>query len=120
MYNPDRLTGPLQHIGERGGEAFGQITWNEGLGQVADRLDLLRAAGRGDRVCLLSQGVGNLAQSLVPGDLLECVPPVVASRCVPVRGVPKRSKAILLIPSVKASFAGLDSRGYRFCTTLTG
>ena len=63
LYNPDRLTGPLQQTAERGSMSFAQITWEEGLSKVADRLDLLRAAGRGNRVCLLSQGVpGHLAQ----------------------------------------------------------
>ncbi|TDJ37782.1 MAG: twin-arginine translocation signal domain-containing protein [Gammaproteobacteria bacterium] len=63
LYNPDRLTGPLMQTGERGSGAFAQITWDEGLSKVADRLDLLRAAERGNRVCLLSQGVrGHLAQ----------------------------------------------------------
>ncbi|MCZ6640803.1 MAG: molybdopterin-dependent oxidoreductase [Gammaproteobacteria bacterium] len=63
LYNPDRLTGPLLQAGERGSEAFAQITWEEGLAKVADRLDLLSAAGRGNRVCFLSQGVGgHLAQ----------------------------------------------------------
>ena len=63
LYNPDRLTGPLLRTGERGSESFAQITWQEGMGRVADRLDLLRAADRGDRIGLLSQGVGgHLAQ----------------------------------------------------------
>ena len=63
LYNPDRLTGPLMQTGQRGSEAFVQVTWEEGLSKVADRLDLLKAAGRGNRVCLLSQGVrGHLAQ----------------------------------------------------------
>ncbi len=63
LYNPDRLTGPLLQTAERGTAAFAQITWEEGLSKVADRLDLLKAANRGNRVCLLSQGVrGHLAQ----------------------------------------------------------
>ncbi len=63
LYNPDRLTGPLMQTAERGSMSFTQITWEEGLGKVAARLDLLRAAHRGNRVCLLSQGVrGQLAQ----------------------------------------------------------
>ena len=65
LYNPDRLTGPLQQTSERGSMSFAQTTWEEGLSKLANRLDLLRAAGRGNRVCLLSQGVrGNLAQLL--------------------------------------------------------
>ena len=63
LYNPDRLTGPLLQTGERGSGTFAQTTWEEGLGKVADRLDLLSAAGRGNRICLLSQGIGgHLAQ----------------------------------------------------------
>lgn len=63
LYNPDRLTGPLMQTAERGSMSFTQVTWEEGLGKVAARLDLLRAAHRGNRVCLLSQGVrGQLAQ----------------------------------------------------------
>jgi len=62
LYNPDRLTGPLLRTGKRGSGSFEQTTWDEGLAQVGDRLDLLRAAGRGNRVALLSTGVrGHLA-----------------------------------------------------------
>jgi len=65
LYNPDRLTGPLMQTAERGSMSFAQITWEEGLSKVAAPLDLLRAARRGNRVCLLSQGVrGHLAQLL--------------------------------------------------------
>ena len=65
LYNPDRLTGPLMQTAERGSKSFAKITWEEGLSKVSDRLDLLRAARRGNRVCVLSQGVrGHLAQLL--------------------------------------------------------
>ncbi len=63
LYNPDRLTGPMRQAGERGSISFEQITWEEGLEQVGERLDLLRAARRGNRVAFLSQGVrGHLGQ----------------------------------------------------------
>ena len=63
LYNPDRLTGPLQQMAGRGNMSFAQITWEEGLSEVAGRLDLLKAAGRGHRVAMLSEGVGGqLAQ----------------------------------------------------------
>ena len=63
LYNPDCLTEPLRQTAERGSTSFEKITWDEGLDQVGERLDLLRAAGRGNRVALLSQGVrGHLAQ----------------------------------------------------------
>jgi anaerobic selenocysteine-containing dehydrogenase len=63
LYNPDRLTGPLRQTAERGSQSFEKITWDEGLGKLASRLDLLKAAQRGNRVCMLSEGVrGQLAQ----------------------------------------------------------
>ena len=62
LYNPDRLTGPLLQTGKRGLGSFMPTTWEEGLSQVGERLDLLRAAGRGNKIALLSQGVrGHLA-----------------------------------------------------------
>ena len=63
LYNPDRLTGPLMQTGQRGSMSFSQITWDEGMDRLVDRLDLLKAAQRGNRVCMLSHGVrGHLAQ----------------------------------------------------------
>jgi anaerobic selenocysteine-containing dehydrogenase len=63
LYNPDRLTGPLVQNGERGSDSFAQISWEEGLSNVANQLDLLKAAGRGNRIAFLSEGVGgHLAQ----------------------------------------------------------
>lgn len=66
LYNPDRLTEPLARTGARGTLAYEPTTWDAGLGELARRLDLLRAAGRGDRIAMLSGGVrGHVA------DLLE-------------------------------------------------
>ena len=63
LYNPDRITAPMVQTGERGSNEFEEVTWEQGLSQVGDRLDLLRAARRGNRVALLTEGVrGHLAQ----------------------------------------------------------
>jgi len=65
LYNPDRLTAPMRRAGAGDAGSFEEITWEQGLKQVGDRLDLLRAARRGNRVALLTQGVrGHLAQLL--------------------------------------------------------
>ena len=62
LYNPDRLTTPLVRTGERGTGAFAPTTWEDGLSRIADHLRPLRAEGKGDRICLLSEGVrGHLA-----------------------------------------------------------
>ena len=65
LYNPDRLTGPLLQSADRGADGFTQITWEDGLTRVASQLDVLRAAGRGNRIALLTRGVGgHLAELL--------------------------------------------------------
>jgi len=62
LYNPDRLTAPMAQTGGRGSGSFEQITWEDGLSRVADRLGSIREDGRGDSVCFLSEGVrGHLA-----------------------------------------------------------
>ena len=63
LYNPDRLTAPMRRTGAGDSASFEEITWEQGLTQVGDRLDLLRAARRGNRVAFLTEGVrGHLAQ----------------------------------------------------------
>ena len=65
LYNPDRVTGPLLQAAGRGSNDFTQITWDDGLTRVASRLDVLRAAGRGNRVAVLTRGTsGHLAELL--------------------------------------------------------
>lgn len=58
LYNPDRLTGPLVQNAERGSAGFVKTTWDEALGRVGETLSALKAAGQGDRICLLTEGVG--------------------------------------------------------------
>ena len=38
MYHPDRLLHPLKRIGERGSGRWEQISWDEAIGTIADRL----------------------------------------------------------------------------------
>ncbi len=66
LYNPDRLTAPSVRAGDRGASSFTQITWNDGLARVGERLTGLHEKGQGSRICFLSEGVrGHL------GNLLE-------------------------------------------------
>ena len=65
LYNPDRLTGPLMRTGARGSGPFVQTTWDDGIAELAGRLNGLRADGRSDRVSFLTAGVrGHLAALL--------------------------------------------------------
>ncbi len=59
LYNPDRLIAPMLQHGDRGSDNFMQITWEDGLSRVAERLAKARDS---DGIYFLSQGVrGHLA-----------------------------------------------------------
>jgi anaerobic selenocysteine-containing dehydrogenase len=67
LYHPDRLTQPLRRVGPRGDlDSFQPTSWEEALGEIADRLKLLRQVGRPESLALLrgrSRGIGiRLAQ----------------------------------------------------------
>jgi anaerobic selenocysteine-containing dehydrogenase len=67
LYHPDRLTQPLRRVGPRGAlDSFQPTSWEEALGEIADRLKLLRQVGRPESLALLrghSRGIGiRLAQ----------------------------------------------------------
>ncbi|RME73718.1 MAG: hypothetical protein D6784_11475 [Chloroflexi bacterium] len=53
LYNPDRLTGPLRRVGERGSDQWEPITWDEAVQMVAQKLTEIRAAGHPERVAFL-------------------------------------------------------------------
>lgn len=53
LYNPDRLTGPIRRVGERGAGEWESITWDEAVQIIADRLNALRSAGHPEKAALL-------------------------------------------------------------------
>jgi len=53
VYNPDRLTGPVRRVGERGAGQWEEITWAEAVSLVADRLNRLRADGHPERAAMM-------------------------------------------------------------------
>ncbi|MBI4302030.1 MAG: molybdopterin-dependent oxidoreductase [Chloroflexi bacterium] len=55
LYHPDRITQPWLQKGQRGSGNFAEITWDEALGEVTQRLAQLRANGRADTVLLATQ-----------------------------------------------------------------
>ncbi len=44
LYNPDRVRGPLHRTAERGKASFANISWDEAIGAVAEKLSKARAA----------------------------------------------------------------------------
>jgi anaerobic selenocysteine-containing dehydrogenase len=45
LYNPDRIRRPLKRVGARGEGKWEEISWEEGIGQVAEHLGRLRERG---------------------------------------------------------------------------
>ncbi len=58
LYNPDRLKTPLKRTGERGSGAFQEISWEQALSSVSERIDQLSGPGAADRIHLLSGHTG--------------------------------------------------------------
>ncbi|MBI5714381.1 MAG: molybdopterin-dependent oxidoreductase [Chloroflexi bacterium] len=53
LYNPDRLTSPLQRVGDRGAGQWQPITWDKATQLVAQKLNDLRTNGRPERAALM-------------------------------------------------------------------
>ena len=54
LYHPHRLTSPLQRVGPRGSGEWREISRDEALSLVVERLGAIRDAGRPERLALLS------------------------------------------------------------------
>lgn len=46
LYNPDRIRGPLKRTGERGSGQFAEISWDEAIKTLADKLREIKAQNR--------------------------------------------------------------------------
>src|ERR1051325_5709306 len=46
LYNPDRIRGPLKRAGERGSGQFAEISWDEAIKTLADKMRELKAQNR--------------------------------------------------------------------------
>jgi anaerobic selenocysteine-containing dehydrogenase len=53
LYNPDRLTGPIKRVGDRGAGEWEEITWYEAVQLVAQKLNDLRAKNHPERSAIL-------------------------------------------------------------------
>ncbi|MCL4562727.1 MAG: molybdopterin-dependent oxidoreductase, partial [Chloroflexi bacterium] len=53
LYNPDRIAGPLQRVGERGAGQWQPISWDQAIRQVAQKLNDLRQSGHPERAALM-------------------------------------------------------------------
>ncbi|MDC0178669.1 molybdopterin-dependent oxidoreductase [Woeseiaceae bacterium] len=54
LYNPDRIRTPLKNTGQRGSGNFDEISWDEALTTVGNRVNQLRANNKANQIRLLS------------------------------------------------------------------
>jgi thiosulfate reductase/polysulfide reductase chain A len=57
-YDPDRLTAPLLRRSSRGREEWVEVTWDEALGYIADRLQAIKAKYGPESAALFTHGIG--------------------------------------------------------------
>ncbi|HXG93691.1 MAG TPA: molybdopterin-dependent oxidoreductase [Blastocatellia bacterium] len=60
LYNPDRIRSPLKRTGERGSGQFAEISWDEAIRTLAEKLREIKAQGRAASVAFL---IGNRASA---------------------------------------------------------
>jgi len=69
LYNPDRITGPLKRTGERGSGRYKEISWDEAIKTVSDKLRELGSDGNADKLWLVSSSerghLGKLAEEFM-------------------------------------------------------
>jgi len=53
LYNPDRLSGPIRRVGERGSGNWQPVTWDEATQLVAQKLNTLRSTGHPERAVFM-------------------------------------------------------------------
>ncbi|MBW1988780.1 MAG: molybdopterin-dependent oxidoreductase [Deltaproteobacteria bacterium] len=54
LYGPDRVRGPMKRAGRRGEGRFIEITWEEAISEVAEKLAKIRAAGKPHTVACMT------------------------------------------------------------------
>jgi len=69
LYNPDRIKGPLKRSGQRGDENFVEISWDEGLSILSQKLSGLAKTGDADKLYMLSTPLRGHLNTLAKGFL---------------------------------------------------
>jgi thiosulfate reductase/polysulfide reductase chain A len=57
-FDPERLRAPLLRHKQRGEEAWVEVTWDEALGYIADRMQRIKAEHGPEAMALFSHGIG--------------------------------------------------------------
>ena len=65
LYDPDRIKGPMRRAGQRGSGQWEQLSWEEALSEVADKLREIRGAGHPEGLVFLHDGKRGPTGSLI-------------------------------------------------------
>ena len=72
LYNPDRIKGPMKRVGERGEGKWEEISWDEAIKTLADKLREIKAQGDAAKIAFAtrcSDGLTGLAAELLASSL---------------------------------------------------
>ena len=64
-YHPDRITQPLRRSGERGDGRYEAVSWEDALGEIVSRLDVLEGAGNQGALAYVMRGGRSHRSALV-------------------------------------------------------
>lgn len=65
LYNPDRIKGPMKRAGERGEGKWEEISWEEAIKTIADKLREIKAQGRANRVVFATNDLDGVTGAAV-------------------------------------------------------
>lgn len=65
LYHPDRVKTPLKRRGERGSGDWRPISWDEAIGEIADKLREIRSQGEPHSVLILTNSTQNFEHLLL-------------------------------------------------------
>lgn len=64
LYNPDRIKSPLRRLGHRGDDRWEEITWEDALRELSNRLAQLKSQGQAHQVALMAGEIDNIDRDL--------------------------------------------------------
>jgi len=62
LYHPERLNYPLKRVGKRGENRWQRISWDQALGEIADKLQRLKASYGAETIAITTSGEQNSAE----------------------------------------------------------
>ena len=65
LYNPDRIKAPMKRVGERGQGKWEEITWDEAIKTLADKLREIKAQGRANRIVFATNDLDGVTGAAV-------------------------------------------------------